>query len=216
VYHNDQLTDEAMGYICRASEEIPGWTRGEEAIELINCSFRLRNDAVIVEIGSFLGSSAVLLAAARQLRGSGKVHCIDPFDCSGDAFSIPYYQRILAAAGGGQLRDHFERFIQKAGLRSWVEVHQGTARAIAANWKMPIDMLYLDGDQSRSGAREAYDSWSQFLKNGGTIAVHNTDPANHTEGHDGHRYLAETQICSPFYSNIRRIRATTFARKEVG
>ena len=32
------------------------------------------------QIGSFLGCSTVLLAGARRLRGSGRVHAVDPFD----------------------------------------------------------------------------------------------------------------------------------------
>ena len=75
-------------YIAR-SRRIPSWTRGTEAVALARASESLPNGAVIVEIGAFLGCSAVLLAGARKLRGSGKVPCIDPFDASGDAISVP-------------------------------------------------------------------------------------------------------------------------------
>ncbi len=94
------------------SEGIAGWTRGEEARELARISFSLPSEALIVEIGSFFGAGTILLAGPRRLRGSGVVHCVDPFDCSGDSFSVPYYQRILAEAGGGSLRDHFEKNIR--------------------------------------------------------------------------------------------------------
>ena len=199
--------------LLRLSEAIPGWTRGEEARELARLSFAQGRCAVLVEVGSFLGSSTILLAGPRRMRGSGKVHCVDPFDCSGDDFSVPHYRRILDDLGGGDLRGHFDRFIEAAGLQDWVEIHPGTASGIAAGWERPIDLLYLDGDQSRTGAREAHDNWSRFLKPGGIIALHNTDPANRTPGHDGHRHLVETVIRAPAYDDIRRIRATTFARK---
>jgi predicted O-methyltransferase YrrM len=204
--------DELQQYV-RMSEAIPGWTRGDEATELARTSFFLRAGAVIVEIGAFLGSSTVLLAGPRRLRGSGRVHSMDPFDCSGDAFSVPYYREILERAGGGSLRDHFEENIRRAGLNEWVEVHEGRAREIAANWSIAIDLLFLDGDQSPQGAREAYERWSSFLKLGGVVVLRNTMPRDYAEGHDGHRRLALEQIVPPTYADIRLIGATTFARK---
>jgi hypothetical protein len=61
--------------------------------------------------------------------------------------------------------------------------------------------------------REAYDSWAQFLKTGGTIAVHNSAPGNHTAEHDGHRCLVEEEIRPPRYGNICLVSSTTFATK---
>src|SRR5437763_14208159 len=107
---------EELELYLRLSETIPGWTRGEEAQELLRVSHSLSADCVIVEIGSFFGAGAILLAGPRKIRGSGLVHCIDPFDCSGDAFSVPHYRRILAEHGGASPRDHFERNIHAAAL----------------------------------------------------------------------------------------------------
>lgn len=55
----------------------------------------------------------------------------DPFDCSGDDFSVPHYRRLLTKAGGWPLPAHFERNIRCAGLEDWIEVHQGRAEEIA-------------------------------------------------------------------------------------
>src|ERR1700674_1080498 len=107
----------------RLSETIPGWTRGEEARELLRISHSLPADAVIVEIGSFFGAGAILLAGPRRIRGSGLVHLVDPFDGTGHIFSVPHYQRILAEFECGTLREHFERNIHHAGLGPWVRIH---------------------------------------------------------------------------------------------
>ena len=90
----------SLDTIIQLSEQIPGWTRGIEAEALAARAHALDDDACIVEIGSFLGSGSVLLAGARKLQGSGKVHCVDPFDGSGDDFSVPHYQAILGASVG--------------------------------------------------------------------------------------------------------------------
>ena len=110
----------------RISGKLPGWIRGEEAVGLAMTSLSL--PAVLVQIGRFFGSAAILIAGARRLRGTGKLHCVDPFDCSGDDFSVPHYRRLLTGAGGGPLRGHFERNIRCAGLEDWIEVHPGSCR----------------------------------------------------------------------------------------
>ena len=195
------------------SARVPGWTRNEEAAELSRITFSLSDGCVIVEVGSFLGSGTILLAGPRQMRGSGKVHCVDPFDCSGDSFSIPHYNNILATLGGGSVRDRFNENIRQAGLSDWIQVHRGRATDIAAKWSTPIDMLFLDGDHSRVGAWQAYESWSPFLKAGGVIALHNSQPGPHTPDHDGNLWVVKREIHSPQYSNIRLIDTTTFADK---
>jgi predicted O-methyltransferase YrrM len=166
-----------------------------------------------VQIGTFFGSAAVLLAGARKLRGSGKLYCIDPFDCSGDDFSVPHYTRLLAEAGGGGLREHFEHNIRRAGVEDWVEVLQGRAEDIAPGWTRPIDLLALSGDQSPEGARAAYAAWSPFLKPDGIIAVHNSAPGPRAENHSGNRRIVEEEIRPPGYIDIRAAGATTFARR---
>ena len=197
------------------STYLPGWYRDEEAKTLALVSHSLPDGATIVEIGSFLGSGTLLLAGPRKARGSGKVHCVDPFDCSGDAFSVPVYRDLLTAVVGGLLRQRFEENITRAGLADWVEVHQGLADEIATAWTAPIDLLVLDGDQSHQGARAAYDSWSPFLKPGGIIAVHNSEPRVYAPDHDGNRQLAVEEILPPRYTDVRLVGATTFARKQI-
>jgi len=200
-----------LEHCIRISEHVPGFARREEAWELARASFVLPPNPMIIEIGAFMGSGTILLAGARKLRGSGRVHAVDPFDGTGEPFSVPIYQRILGEAGGGSLREHFERNIGAAGLSDWVEVHQGRAADIAAHWATPVDMIFFDGDQSRAGVREAYDSWTPFLKPGGVILVHNSAPRHRPE-QDGSWILVEEEIHTPHYVDIRLIHSMTVAR----
>ena len=191
---------------------IEGWTTPAELVELAKVSQALPNDPVIVEIGSFLGRSTVLFAGVRKLRGNGKVHAIDPFDGSGDIYSIPIYHQIA-----NKLKmSLFERFyynIHNGELLDWIEVHQGTAETVVPSWTQPIDLLFLDGDQSPEGVRSAYEQWSPFLKLGGVIVVHNSGDRHYEPDHDGHRRLVVETIRSPQYKNIYCVGSTTFAYK---
>lgn len=198
-------------YVWR-SARIIGWVRGAEAGALCYASFSLPDNAIIVEIGCFLGCSTVLLAGGRKLKGSGKVFCIDPFDASGDTFSAPIYGGIRAS-GTESLRKRFEANITSAGLESWVEIVQGRGEELGARWRGPIDLLFLDGDHSYEGVRATYEAWWPFLKIGGVIAVHNSSPGQYHPSHDGSMRLAAEIIRPPHYSEVRRVDTTTFARK---
>ncbi len=209
---HDQLGWGALGKYLALSRRIPSWTRGEEAIALAQCSYALSGSPLIVEIGSFLGCSTMLLAGARQLRGAGQVHCVDPFDASGESFSAPIYHTIGRSLNRS-LRRQFDWNIRRAGLTDWVEVHQGRAAEVALTWTAPIDMLFLDGDQSYEGVQLAYRSWSLHLKLDGVIAVHNSASGSYHVGHDGHYRLVKETIRSPYYGEVHCIGTTTFARK---
>ena len=202
----------SLGKYISLSRKIPGWTRGAEAVALAQASYSLPENAVILENGCFLGCSTVLLAGARKLRGSGRIHCVDPFDASGDSFSTPVY-RAISNSLKSSLRRAFDDNIRRAGLSDWVEVHQGRAHEMAENWTEPLDLLFLDGDQSYEGVQIAYKSWSPFLKPGGMIAVHNSAPGSYQPDHDGSMRLVSETIRHPQYREVQCIGITTFARK---
>jgi glycosyltransferase involved in cell wall biosynthesis/predicted O-methyltransferase YrrM len=200
----------SLGFYVWHSRRIIGWTRGLEAPALARASHELQGAPVIVEIGGFLGCSTVLLAGARKLRRSGRIHCVDPFDCSGDAFSSPAYQSI-AASLKRSLREVFESNIRRAGLTDWVTVHQTNAAAAAREWQGSIDMLHLDGDYSQQGATETYIAWQKWLRPGGVIAVNGTHATE--DNHDGPMHVVAEFIHAPAYRDIRRVETITLAVK---
>jgi predicted O-methyltransferase YrrM len=207
---SDRARHGRLGWYIWQSRRVLGWTRGAEAVALIRQAYALPASPTIVEVGAFLGCSTILLAGARKLRGSGRVHAVDPFDASGDAYSVPYY---LAIAGRGRatLRARFEANLRRAGVADRVELHQGRAEVVAAGWSAPIDLLFLDGDQSPAGAQAGYLAWARHLRSGAVIAVHNsvaTEPE-----HDGSRRLVEELIRPPDYRDLRLVDSITFARR---
>jgi predicted O-methyltransferase YrrM len=209
---SDRLRWGPLGRYIWESRRVPGWTRHAEAIALAHQSYALPDGAVVVEIGSFLGCSAILLAGARKLRGSGKVHCIDPFDGSGDAFSVPIY-RTIRGLQKASLRERFDRYLARAGLSDWVSVHPGLAQDVLPTWNAPIDLLLFDGDQSYDVVSATYEGWMPFLKPGATLAVHNSRPGYRQESHDGAARLVEELVRPPDYDDVRYAGSMTFARR---
>ena len=197
----------------RLSERVPGWTRGPEAEALIRTAYGLPDAALIVEIGAFLGSGSILLTGARKLRRSGRVHCVDPFDASGDAFSVPHYQGILTDYGNTPQIQIFRNNLRRAGLTNWFTAHRGPAEKIGSAWNIPVDMIFMDGDQSPEGVLSAWEVWARWLKSNGILALHNSNAREYAAGHDGHFRLRQNLLAGSDYVLIEEAGSTAFFRK---
>jgi MMP 1-O-methyltransferase len=202
---------ETVATIVDDAMTIFGWCEGEAAHEAVRTCLGLPSSPVIVQVGVFLGRSTAFLAGACRTRGDTKVHCIDPLDCSGDAFSVPYYTAALADSGSVSLEKAFLENMRRLHLQEWIALSRATGQAAAHAWSRPIDMLWLDADQSPRGAREIYDAWVPFLRAGGTIVLRNTADRAYDPEHDGNRRLVMEEIQPPAFASIRQIDATTFA-----
>jgi predicted O-methyltransferase YrrM len=206
--------DAGIDELVAAAGSIAGWTVGDDARAVALASLALPERATIVEVGVYFGRCTALLAGARRLRGNGMVHCVDPFDGTGDAFSMPHYAVGLSASGFPSFEEAFRHNIDRLGLAQWVTVHRGRDVEVARNWSDPVDLLLLDGDQSPTGARAEYEAWVGFLRPGGTIILRNTRDREYAPGHDGHRRLAIEELVAPRWREVRQVGATTFAVKE--
>jgi len=173
----------------------------------------LPDDAIIVEIGAFLGSGSILLAGARKLRRSGRVHCVDPFDASGDAFSVPHYQGILTDYGNTPQIQIFRNNLLRAGLSNWFTAHQGPAEKIGLAWNIPVDMVFMDGDQSPEGVRSAWEVWAPWLKSNGVLALHNSNSREYAPGHDGDFRLRQNLLTGSDYVLMAETGSTSIFRK---
>jgi glycosyltransferase involved in cell wall biosynthesis len=206
----DRLRYGAIGADVWQSRRIRGWLRGNgEAEALAKASDSLADSPVIVEVGTFLGCSTVLLAGPRKRRGSGRVHCVDSFSPTGDDDALPIY-RVIADSLGMPMKQAFEQNMRRAGLSDWITVHEMKSDEAAQRWNTPIDMLFLDGDVSIAGSREIFQAWSPFLRAGGILAINGTvDRSSRT----GSFRVVEEFVRPPAYENVHRVDHITFAVK---
>ena len=154
----------------------------------------------------------MLLAGARKLRRSGRVHCVDPFDASGDDYSASRYREILGRRGDLRpVRERFQENIVRVGLQDWVEVHANRSHDAVTNWSLSIDLLFMDGAQTYAEVMEDYNDWSPHLKIGGILAIHNS--IGESGPPNGYLRLVKERIRPPYWSVILRAGVTTFARK---
>ena len=142
---------------------IEGWLTDGQAARLAAAAARSRPDGAVVEIGSFRGKSAVVLAST-----AGSLIAIDPHagsdrgpqeieadEVRGDA-DFDAFHANLAAAGVADRVRHVRKFSDDA--------HQDVTG--------PLSLLYVDGAHRFGPARADLRDWGRRVAPGGVMLVH--------------------------------------------
>ena len=120
----------------------------------------------VLEIGSFKGKSTVGLGAVARRLGFDRVVAVDPF--TAPASTDP---KIGSATS---TYEDFVSSLKAAGVEGHVEAHRGYSRELAASWKEPIRLLWVDGDHTYAGAKADVVMFRPYLAEGAVVALHDT------------------------------------------
>ena len=175
------MTDEDEGLTPPEPPEAPGWERALYAVRgvegwmtdaelrrLWDAAASAPDDATIVEIGSFHGRSAIVLALGAGDRA--RVWAIDPHAGSdrgpgeirgaldtGERDKVTFHAN-LAAAGVSDRVEHLRRFSDMA--------HEDVDGA--------IELLHVDGAHRYAPARDDIANWGARVRPGGRMLVHDS------------------------------------------
>ena len=102
-----------------------------------------------VEIGSASGWSACMIGSAMKANDSGMLYAIDPHSVTkwNDGTLVDTYPVIRAN-------------VAKLGLEKYVTIERKTSEEAAKDWKLKVDMIFIDGDHSYEGVKR---DWELFL-----------------------------------------------------
>ncbi|HKY22422.1 MAG TPA: class I SAM-dependent methyltransferase [Vicinamibacterales bacterium] len=154
--------------------DVQGFLMPNEAIALYDLAKNIGSaSATLVEIGSWLGKSSIVMASAISRQRDSRLYCIDPFDGSGDVRSAIRY-RQLQEAMRMPLLDQFQANIRNAGLAEYVIPIAGASHDAIRTWNQPIHLLFIDGAHSYEAVKRDYTDWSPFVVDGGYICFHDT------------------------------------------
>jgi len=114
--------------------------------------------SVIVDLGVELGFSTFVLASPKI----GKVYGIDSF--KGDSFTTVSNPKKKFMAFSKMLNKRF-------GIDN-IEIIEGEFSEVAKDWKLPIDILHIDGSHLYKDVKRDFRDWSKFVKKDGVILFH--------------------------------------------
>jgi len=150
------------------ARDIDGWLTEGQARRLWERASELAPGATVVEIGSFRGRSAVVIASALPTRT--QLVAIDPH-AGGDRGP----QEIESEATRGEA-DHeaFVANLERAGVTDRVRhVRLMSSEALDAV-DAEVDLLYIDGAHRFGPARDDLVRWGDRVRPGGVMLVHDS------------------------------------------
>ena len=148
--------------------DVEGWMTEGQARRLWDRAAALRAGDRIVEIGSYQGRSAIVLATAAPV--GVEVVAIDPH-----AGNDRGPQQIVGPAEDGQ-RDHeaFKANLEQNGVRGRVRHVRRPSQEAGTEVEGEIDLLYIDGAHRYAPARSDIVRWGARVAAGGTLLIHDS------------------------------------------
>jgi MMP 1-O-methyltransferase len=142
---------------------------------------RLRHGPVL-EIGTYCGKSAVYLGAAAR-------------EVGGTVFTVDHHRGSEENQAGWEHHDpevvdpelglmdtlpHFRRTIARAGLEDQVVAVVGRSTTVAAHWRTPLSLLFIDGGHAEEHAQNDFSGWAHWVMDQGLLVIHDVfpDPAD--------------------------------------
>jgi predicted O-methyltransferase YrrM len=136
----------------------------------------------VLEVGTYCGKSALYLGAAAREAG-GVVFTVDHH--RGSEENQPgweHHDPELVDPGTGRMDTlpFFRRTITEAGLEDVLVAVVGDSVTVAAYWRTPLAMLFIDGGHGEGPAHADYDGWARWVMTDGLLALHDVfpDPAD--------------------------------------
>jgi predicted O-methyltransferase YrrM len=179
-----------------ALPQIEGWLSDAQGRFLCDAAAATTGRGAIVEIGSWKGRSTAWLATGAK-RAGGRVYAIDP------------HQGSREDPCANTLAEFLDN-MRKAGVSDAVEPMIMTSAEAAAVLKGPVELLFIDGDHSDSGAERDAALWLSRVPDRGMVLLHDVA----TAGYTGPRRVFRHQICwSAQFDSITRIGSMGVARR---
>ncbi len=127
-----------------------------------------------MEVGSYCGKSAVYLGAAARERGS-VVFTVDHHRGSEEnQAGWEHHDVSLVDDESGRMDTlpWFRRTIERAGLEDVVVAVVGRNTTVAAHWRTPLALLFVDGGHAEEHAQADYSGFARWVQPGGALVVH--------------------------------------------
>ena len=131
-------------------------------------------DGPALEIGSYCGKSAIYLGAAARAVDS-VVFTLDHHRGSEEnQAGWEHHDPSLVDAELGRMDTlpTFRRTLALAGLEDRVVAVVGRSTTVAAHWRTPLALLFIDGGHAEIHAQNDYSGFAHWVQPGGALVIH--------------------------------------------
>ena len=165
-----------------AAEAAKGFMPPEEGLALYETAAAYARLGPVLEIGTYCGKSTIYLAAAARQAGQAVITVDHHRGSEENQPGWEYHDTSLVDERTGQLDTlpGFRATLAAAGLEATVIAIIGRSAQVAAVWRSPLGMLFIDGGHTEAAAQADYANWSGWVVPGGALAIHDVfpDPAD--------------------------------------
>jgi len=178
--------------------QIEGWLKEEEIIELYRLAKLCTGGGVIVEIGAWRSRSTFCLAKGSEEGKGVKVYSINHH--KGSTLDIEKREGVFTY-------EEFIDNIRTARVHKMVVLIVMTSRLANQHWNAPIELLFIDGEHMYEDVNLDYRLWEPYILRNKTIIFHD----NWMDGPK--RVISENLFGSERFRNIRTVGNMTIANK---
>ncbi|MEV8248550.1 class I SAM-dependent methyltransferase [Streptomyces rochei] len=132
----------------------------------------------LLEVGTYCGRSAVLLADAARRAG---VTALTVDHHRGSEEQQPGWEyhdpeTVDPELGVMDTLPTFRRILNRAGLEEHVVALVGRSPQVAAVWNSPLGLVFIDGGHTDEHASADYEGWAPHVADGGLLLIHDVFP----------------------------------------
>jgi predicted O-methyltransferase YrrM len=151
-----------------------GFMPEDEGALLFATAIEHLGDGPCLEVGTYCGKSAIYLGAAARATSS-VVFTLDHHRGSeenqaGWAHHDP--SLVDPELGVMDTLPVFRRTIARAGLEDEVVAVVGRSSTVAAHWRTPLSLLFIDGGHAEEHAQNDYSGFAHWVSPGGVLVIH--------------------------------------------
>lgn len=172
-----------------AFEAAAGFMPVDEGLALYAAAVRAAALGPLVEIGSYLGRSTILLAAAAATARTHVVAIDHHRGSEEHQEGWEYHDPALVDPATGLIDTlpGFRQTIVRAGLEEQVIAVVAPSAAIGRYWSHPVGLVFIDGSHTDESAQRDYETWAPHVAPGGILAIHDVYLEEEEGGQAPHR-----------------------------
>ncbi len=189
----------------QAAETAKGFMPPAEGRALYEIAREYARLGPVVEIGTYCGKSTIYLAAAVRSHGQRVVTVDHHHGSEENQPGWEYHDPSLVDPRTGRLDTlpAFRATLSGAGVEEQVIAVVGRSADVAALWRTPIGMLFIDGGHTDEAAQADYQGWAPWVMTGGALAIHDVFPDPADGGRPPYR-VYQRALASGAFTEVRR------------